>query len=181
MRTRTMRTATAAVLCVAVLSLSARAQKAEAPPSRARILSAATELMRTARFCTFVTLDGEGQPEARVMEPFAPDADMTVWMATNASTRKVSQIRANPRVTLLYFDQAHNAWVALTGRADLVSDPAEKAKRWNEGWSGFYKNRNLGDDYLLIRVKATRLEILDPGRGMNPDPVTWQPVALDLR
>jgi general stress protein 26 len=171
----------AAALSVAALGLAARAQEPPPQPSRARIVAAATEVMRAARFCTLVTIDGDGQPRARVMEPFAPEAGMTVWMATNAATRKVSQIRGNPRVTLIYFDQAHNAWVTLAGNASLVTDAAEKAKRWKDSWSGFYKNKNAGEDYLLIRVKPSRLEVLDPARGMNPDPATWRPVALELR
>ena len=43
-----------------------------------------------------------GQPQARLMDAFEPEADLTVWLATNARTRKVRQLRHDPRATLAY-------------------------------------------------------------------------------
>jgi len=30
----------------------------------------------------------DGQPQARIVDPFPPDADSTIWIATNPLTRK---------------------------------------------------------------------------------------------
>ena len=80
-------------LCLAPLATPSAPQTGTPAPKREQILGAATDLMRAARYCTFVTVDEEGQPRARVVDPFPPDADMTVWMATKAASRKVAQIR----------------------------------------------------------------------------------------
>jgi general stress protein 26 len=37
---------------------------------------------------------------------FPPEEDMTVWIATSTLTRKVQQIRRDPRVTLYYANHA---------------------------------------------------------------------------
>ncbi len=50
---------------------------------------------------------------------------MVVWMDTNALSRKVGEIRKDPRVTVSCFDPDSMGYATLLGRATLVSDPAE--------------------------------------------------------
>jgi general stress protein 26 len=173
--------ALANVLVIAGVSVEpAVAQPTRPAATREAIIKAAIEVMGAARYSTLVTMDGE-QPQARVVDPFAPDPDMTVWIATKPVTRKVAQIKKNPRVALLYFDQKASAYVTLVGQAALVNDPQEKSKRWKEVWAPLYKDRNKGDDYLLLRVTPERLEISSPAHGLQNDPGTWRPVVLVLR
>ena len=106
---------------------------------------------------------------------------MTVWLATKPVTRKVDQIRKNPHVTLFYWDQASMGYVTLIGDATLVDDPAEKAKRWKPEWSEFYSDANRGPDYLLIRVRPLRLEVVSLADGVLNDPATWRPVQHQFR
>jgi general stress protein 26 len=101
-------------------------------------------------------------------------------MATNASSRKVSEIRSDPRVTLSYFDSKTMSCVTLLGRATLVDDPAEKAKRWKDAWTKLYRDANRGDDYLLIRVTPTRLEVSAEAEGIKHDPKTWRATVVDF-
>jgi uncharacterized protein (TIGR02246 family) len=158
------------------------AAQAEPPPApeRATVLSAAREVMGKARYCALVTLDPVGHPRARAMDPFAPEADLTVWLATKAVTRKVEQIRADPRVTLFYFDPSGPGYVTLLARAELVTDPTEKAKRWKEDWATFYADENRGEDYVLIRCTPIRLELVSYGHGLLGDPETWRPIAVEF-
>jgi general stress protein 26 len=167
-------------LCLASAASPSTAQTAAAVPTRAQILDAARDLMQAARYCTFVTVDEEGQPRARVVDPFPPETDMTVWMATKAATRKVAQIRKNPRATLLCFDGTKKGYVTLLGTAAVVDDPVEKAKRWKPEWKDFYDDENRGKDYVLIRLKPTRLEVLSPAHGLGNDPRTWLPPSLEI-
>ena len=143
------------------------------------IVKAAREVAVSARYCTLVTL-ADGHPQARVVDPFPPESDLTVWIATNARSRKVAQLRTEPRATLLCYDQPTGAYVSFLGNAEIVTDSAEKARRWKPDWKEFYADENRGADYLLIRFKPRRLEILSAAHGLNNDPVTWRPVTLDL-
>lgn len=167
-------------LCMAFVASSSSAPDTTPKPDRAQVLAAAADLMQAARYCTFVTVDEEGQPRARVVDPFPPEKDMTVWMATRAATRKVAQIRKNPRATLLCFDGTKKGYMTLLGTATVVDDPAEKASRWKPEWKEFYENENRGPDYVLIRLEPTSLEILSPAHGLNNDPRTWLPVSLEF-
>jgi general stress protein 26 len=148
-------------------------------PDRLAILGAARELMLKSRYCGLVTLGPDGHPQARLVDAFAPEADLSVWIATNPATRKVQEIRADGRVTLFYADSPHG-YVTLIGRATLVNDPAEKARRWKDDWVAFYKDRNHGDDYQLIRVVPNRVEVVSYPHGVLNDPQTWRPQAVEL-
>jgi general stress protein 26 len=84
-------------------------------------------------------------------------------------------------VTLSYFDAKTMGYVTLLGRAVLVTDPAEKAKRWKDDWAKIYKDRNRGDDYLLIRVAPIRLEVSAEGEGVKNDPKTWRAAVVEFK
>lgn len=133
--------------------------------------------MVAARYCALITVDSTGRPRARATDAFPPDDSMVVWIGTNPRTRKVREIERDPRVTLYYFDPASMGYVTLIGRARLVSDPAEKAKRWKAGWEAFYPDR--ARDYLLIAVTPERLEVVSEALGIAGDSLTWKPPAIE--
>ena len=151
------------------------------PSDRQRVLAAAREVMLAAGNCALITLDADGVPQARAMDPFPPEADLSVWLATNPGTRKVAQMRRDERVTLYYFDREGGGYVTLVGTVRLVSDPAEKARLWKPEWSAFYSAANRGDDYLLIEFRPDRLEIVSLAHGIASDPQAWKPEIVDLR
>jgi general stress protein 26 len=167
--------------CLVCLPRVAAAQTPPAQtPDRLKVVAAAVEVMEKARFCALVTIGRDGHPQARVVDPFPPERDLTVWIATNPITRKVEQIRADPRVTLSYFDPSGPGYVTLLARAELVADPAEKAKRWKEDWATFYADKNRGDDFMLIRCKPIRLELVSYAHGFLNDPRTWRPITVEF-
>ena len=179
-----MRLSTCALaLCIAVgLPLAAGGQaKKPVPFDRAAVVKVAAGIMERARFCTLVTVGEDGHPQARVIDAFPPDGQMVVWMATNPLTRKVAQIRKDPRVTLSYFDPKSMGYVTLLGRAALVTDRAEKATHWKDDWTKLYKVKNRGDDYMLIRVTPIRLEVSAESEGIANDPKTWRPVIIEFK
>jgi general stress protein 26 len=175
-----------ALICLAALVLSIAVsdlfgQGQPPAPNRTAIVTAARDIIGKARYATLATVDRQGQPQARIVDPFAPDEDWSIWLATNPLTRKAAEIAANPLVTLLYFDASRASFVTFVGSASLVRDDAEKAKRWKDDWKPFYKNANRGDDFVLIKVVPERLEIVSPVLGLNNDPTNWRPVMLNLR
>jgi general stress protein 26 len=173
----------ARVIGVALMVAVVDAPAQEAPPSDVEVLNAAREVMERARFATLVTLGADGHPQARIVDAFAPEEDLVVWLGTNAATRKVSEIRADSRVALSYFDPASFAYVTLVGHADLVDDRGERARRWKDEWASLYPGGSQGPEFLLIRVGPERVEVISPARGIVNDPATWLPriVVLERR
>ena len=156
-------------------------QTAASPPhSRAEILAGARDVIQKARYCTLVTIGNDGHPQARIVDPIAPDADFTIWIATNPLTRKAKEIRRDPRVTLLYFDTSSSSYVTVVARAAIVIDAAEKAIHWKDEWSAIYEIHDGKRDFTLLRVTPVRLEIVSVSRGLVGDPKTWLPLSIDF-
>ena len=147
--------------------------------SRDALISAAREIMTTTRYCALITTAQNGRSRARTMDPRTPEEDMTVWLATNPRSRKVTEIRRNPRVTLYYFDRESSAYVTVYGTARLVNDKTEKAKRWKDDWKPFYPDRDKS--YLLIKVTPERLEVVNATKGILGTSPTWQPLSVDFQ
>jgi general stress protein 26 len=124
------------LLCLALAAPGAGGQAAPAQqPTREQVVSAARTIIGKARYATLVTLDAGAHPQARIVDPFEPEGDLAIWIATNARSRKVGQLAATSKATLLYFDAATQSYVTVIGNATLVRDAAEKAKRWKEEWA----------------------------------------------
>ncbi len=129
-------------------------------------------------YCALVTVDETGRPQVRTMNPFPPEDDMTVWFATNTRSRKVREMRRDPRVTLYYADHQNAiGYVALAGRAVLVDDRQEILKRkrayWDQAFPGL---RNL----VLVKVVPERLDVLNYKAGLKVDPQTWRTPSIEL-
>ena len=173
------------LVCIAIITLlslpfSGFSQLTEQGSSIAdqRLIEAAKEIMNSEGSCALITLDDEGVPRVRAMDPFAPEEDLTVWFGTNSKSRKVVQIKKDPRVTLYYLDEDASGYVIVQGVARLVNDPKEKEKRWKAEWEAFYPDKTK--DYLLIEVTPIWMEVLSPPRGISADPVTWQPPVVNF-
>lgn len=143
------------------------------------ILSEAKKLIASAYYTTLITQDKKHQPRARVVEPFFPEEDYTIWMATNPKSRKVQQLKHNSKTTLHYFDKNRLGYVSLMGDAFLVDDLTTKKQIWKEGWEKFYPKRE--QDFILIKFIPHTLELISPGEELLGDKKTWKPHQVILR
>ena len=84
------------LVCIAIITLlslpfSGLGQIAEQGSANAdqRLIEAAKEIMNSEGSCALISIDDEGIPRVRAMDPFAPEEDLTVWFGTNSKSRKV--------------------------------------------------------------------------------------------
>lgn len=159
-----------------LLLLQAQIYAQQQRPTNHALIFAAREIMTSARYCALITTDSKGRVHSRAMDPFPPEADMTVWFGTNARSRKVREIRLRPRVTLYYFNRENQEYVVVSGIARVVHDPREKEKRWKEEWKAFYPNRQT--DYVLIAFRPETLELISEKKSIFGDPRTWRPPTV---
>jgi len=170
----------AAILALSLVGVSGGDTGSDPGARKETILAAAREIMREAHYCSLVTIGEDGHPAARAMDPFPPEDDLTVWLATHSGSRKVAHIRSNPRVTLYYFHPAATGYVSLIGTAEPVTDPQEKARHWKGKWRSHYADGHRGEDYLLLRVRPLRLEVLSYPHGLRAGEHNAGPVILKL-
>lgn len=134
--------------------------------------NAAKDIINGASTCALITLDNNGLPMVRVMDPFPVEDDFTVWLGTNPNSGKVNQMRSNPNVTLYYLGSNSSGYVVIHGKAQLINDQSEKDVRWKTEWEAFYPNKT--DAYLLIKITPQWMEIVSYAHGIIGDPTTWQ-------
>jgi general stress protein 26 len=157
----------------------ARTQDKQPPvPDRDKLIAAAREIMLAQTYCALITIDESGRPQVRTMNPFPPEEDMTVWIATNTGTRKVQHIRRDPRVCLYYADHSKaTGYVAITGRAVLVDDMGEILKRkrayWDQAFPGL---KNI----VLIKVVPEQIDVLNYKQGVLADSATWRTPTIEM-
>lgn len=144
---------------------------AQAPRSRDALLRVARDIMREAHFCALITRDANTGTSARTIDPAPPDSAMVVRFVTNPRSRKVRQLAADARVALYYFDAKAQRYATLYGRAIAISNPSDKARRWYEGWTPFYPQRER--EATLYEVIPDRIELVSPAEGVLGDSLSW--------
>jgi len=162
------------LLLIPFKGISQESEQANSPEDK--LMDAAREIMTSAETCALITLDLEGRPRVRAMDAFLPEEDFTVWMGTNSNSRKVNQIKNDPRVSLYYLEENVSGYVMIYGTAYLVDDKEEKEKRWKPEWEAFYPNDRKG--YLLIKIVPEWMEVVSYTHGLLGDPESWEPPKL---
>ncbi len=147
-------------------------------PKLSSMLAAAREIIAGQTYCALITLDSSGLPQIRTMNPFPPEEDMSVWMATNSRSRKVQEIRNNPNVSLYYANHKDaTGTVVIHGEAVLVDDMEEKLKRKRAYWDQSFPDWQY---LLLIKIVAKEIEVLNYRCNFLNDPVSWRIPSTEL-
>lgn len=167
-----------AVLLLLWAALVPTGRSQPGPWTEAQVLDAARAIMKAAKYCFLITLDQAGQPQARLMEPFAPDADMVVWMGTNPRTRKLDQIRNNRRATLAYYDSRGPNYVTLIGNVRIVESLAEREGRWKTEWARFFPGGPGGSNYVLLEFTPSTIELISSTHKIASAPDSLRPASV---
>jgi len=106
------------------------------------------------------TCDGD-QPRVRPVSPVVED-DMSIWVTTGATSRKVKQIRQNPKICLAFVEQPNGDKAAtVIGEARIIPDIKEKNRVWKlanfDLWEHF-PNGPDSDDFCLLKIVIKRIE-----------------------
>jgi len=117
-----------------------------------------------------VTHSKAGFAESRPMHLIDRDRN-TLWFATSRASRKVKQIDANPKVTVLFIDSARYNYAAFHGLAHIVQDPEREQTLWRNEWTDDWPEGPADPDYVLLRVDASRAHYL---RGYTGESGTLQ-------
>ena len=152
------------------LSLNAHTQTEPSAIPRDTLMQAALEIMKATPFCALVTVDSTGQPQVRTMNPFPPDKDMVIWFATSRNSRKVSDIKKNPKVSVYFADHtAAKGYVNITGTAVIIDDQELLVKMKRDYWESIPKWQ---DRFVLIKITPRTLDVTNYARGISGDPLT---------
>jgi general stress protein 26 len=109
------------------------------------------------------TSDGD-QPRVRPVSPIVED-NMSVWITTYSTSRKVKHIQKNPKICLAFVEQPHGDKAAtIIDDAEIISDIEEKKRVWNLApfdLSEHFPNGPESKEFCLLKINMRKVEWRD--------------------
>ena len=126
---------------------------------------ALAKLVEKIDIAMFTTVGPNGYLVSRPLSTQAASFDgERLWFFVDATSPKVDEIRAHPKVNVAYASQDRNTYVSLAGDATLVRDRARIASFWNDALKAFFPRGCDDPDLALIEVRPRTAEYWDgPG------------------
>jgi len=93
---------------------------------------------------------GDGYPDIRAMIKNENDGLKTIWFTTNTSSKKIEQLKKNPKVCVYFVDFDKRMGLKLIGTIDILQDPASKQRLWHEGFERYYPLGVSDPDYSVL-------------------------------
>ncbi len=116
------------------------------------------EIMREIDFCMFTTFSvNEGMYARPMSNNRHVEFDGDAWFFSEIDSRTVSEIKLDPRVLLSYVDSEQFRFIALSGVAEVVIDPAKKRELWVKGLERWFTNGPDDDAIVLLKVQAKEI------------------------
>jgi len=143
------------------------------------LLRIAREIIAKVPACMAITVDRNGDANARVVNPQPLSNAWTVRFPTDKRSRKSAEIEQSGRLTLAYQD-AEKAYVSLTGRAAIREDVAAKIASWDARADKWFPGGPTDPNVVYVDFVAERIELWATSQGVVPDPVhgLWAAVLV---
>ena len=120
------------------------------------------ELIGGIDYALFTTTAADGAPlHARPMAYRKVEDDGDLWFFSKNDSRKVGELRAEPRVLVTFADPRKQHFVSVTGRAEVVAERARVEALWSEIYRAWFPGGPKDDNVVLIRVRAEQAEYWD--------------------
>ena len=137
----------------------------------AQFLDAARATIGELSICWLATRSLQGGTNARAVNTSAGSPGSDEWtrrILVRKSSRKVTEIRAAPLVTLAYQHASGDRYIALIGPATIVEDIAEMRSLWPSDLDKYFPPGFADANMIVIRVDVDRIEV--HVRGLTPEP-----------
>jgi general stress protein 26 len=119
-------------------------------------------MIREVEVAMMVTHDGGGRLRARPMRAVSMrDFAGTLWFFTDQPSPKTDEIQHDDRVLLSYADPSAQNYVALSGSARVVRDPAKQKELWSEPLRTWFPAGPEDPKAALLKVEVEGAEYWD--------------------
>lgn len=136
------------------------------------------KMLKESEYCFFSSL-GDKEIHSRLMQPFEPEPDFTLWFGAAPSSRKVQEIRANANATVALMNPKNSGYATMVGTATIVTDIDKRQQYWRADWTDLYPGGPDADDYVLIKFTPARIEMMDFANETQGRPYALKPVGLE--
>lgn len=143
------------------------------------LLVAALEIMNETTYCALVPVDSTGQPQVRTMNPYPANDELITWFGTSRYSRKVREIRNNPKVAVYYADHMNaKGYVNISGIAEVIDDKDVLMKMKRAYWES---SPGWQEKFVLIRIIPVSVEVINYKHRLTNDPKTFKAPMVNLK
>jgi general stress protein 26 len=122
------------------------------------------DLLKSPQLASLATVTEDGKPWVRYLMSMGMD-DLTIFMVTSLSSRKVAHIRAHPDVHVtMGGDSEHmdHPYVNIVATANILDDAASRKKIWRDELKQYFSGPD-DPDFCILRIVPSVIEYLGPG------------------
>src|SRR5512139_2438577 len=124
-------------------------------------LTTLRRILKGSEYCFFVSHGEGGELHARLMQPFEPEGDFTLWFGAAPQSRKAAELKKNANATVAFMNPKNAGYASFVGTATLITDPSKRQQYWRADWTDLYPGGPVADDYVLIKFTPSRVEMMD--------------------
>lgn len=110
--------------------------------------------------CMLTTHTGD-RLRSRPMHAIVDREAGCLWFITDQRGAKEKEIRASPEVCLAFADTGSNAFLSLTGRAEVLRDSAKASELWNDEAQAWWPDGPTDPHVRVLRVTPNDAEYWD--------------------
>ena len=119
------------------------------------------QFFKTYEYSNLITIDESGCPKGRMMENMPLGDDLVFWFATGAQSKKVEEIKKNPKASVFVYRPGDHSSISVMGNAEVVTSDVIRSEKWKEKWTAFWKGGPADPNYNLIKVVPKKIVYLD--------------------
>ena len=123
------------------------------------------ELIKDIRFAMLTTQEQDGTLRSRPMTTQREEFDGDLWFFIGAESGAAHEVARDRQVNVSYAAPDKNAYVSISGRANLVRDREKMAELWNPVHKAWFPGGLDDPNLALLHVEATQAEYWDAPNG----------------
>jgi general stress protein 26 len=125
---------------------------------RATAIGKLSRLIGEIRIAMLTTITAEGRLRSRPITTQKARFDGDLWFLTRLGSAKVREVRQHQQVNLSFASPKDNAYVSITGTAEVVDDAQKAAELWDPSYQSWFPGGPNDPELAVIRVNVERAE-----------------------
>ena len=95
-----------------------------------------------------------GYPNIKAMIKMENEGLNRIWLSTNTSSKRVSQLGRNSKACIYFVDFEQWMGLMLVGEVEVLQDRESRQRLWREGFEKYYPLGVTDPDYSVLRFTA---------------------------
>lgn len=121
------------------------------------------DLINDGNIGMLTTINEDQQLVSRPLALQEVESDGDMWFFTHRDTSQVAHARRDPRVNISFSQR--DAWVSVSGEAEVVEDVAKAKELWNPAVEAWFPDGPETPGLVFLRVDADSAEYWDTPGG----------------